>query len=292
MKTAEGSLDELRQEIDEIDAAIHDLLMRRTEVVGAVCSAAEPGSLHLWPGREARILRRLIERHRGPFPKRVLVRVWREIISAQSGLQGQLKVAAFSPETGPDLRGPARDHFGSECQIASCETTMSVVRQVTERQAAVGVLPLPEGEEGDPWWRHLARDGESIPRIVARLPFAALGAARSSSADGMAVALKEHEATGLDRSFLVIEASEQLSRSKLTRLLNATGLTAINIRVWSDANGHRLHLVEVEGHLPTSDGAPGKLIAAGEPDLVQVWVIGGYAVPLSPEELADPDECA
>ena len=35
----------------------------------------------LRPGREALILRRLVARHRGPFSRAVLVRLWRELIS-------------------------------------------------------------------------------------------------------------------------------------------------------------------------------------------------------------------
>ena len=160
MNSPEGSLDDLDREIDRIDAAIHDLLMRRAKVAVAIGARQGPEALSIRPGREAQVLRGLIERHRGAFPKRNLVRIWREIMSALAALRGPLAVAAYVPEQGADLRGLARDHFGSESPIATCETTMSVLRQVTERQAMVGVLPLPQGEEVDPWWRHLARGGD------------------------------------------------------------------------------------------------------------------------------------
>ncbi len=166
---------------------------------------------------------------------------------------------------------------------------MSVLRQVTERQAMVGVLPLPQGEEVDPWWRHLARGGESVPRIIARLPFAALVPARVADADGLAIALTESEKTASDHSFLIIETGEQLSRSRLTQLLTKAGLTALNIQIWSDPSGHRLHLLEVEGHVASADRRLSQLSEAGEPDVIQVWAAGGFPIPLRPDQLADTE---
>ena len=37
------------------------------------------------PGREAEIVRRLLRRHRGAFPRPVIVRLWRELLSARLG---------------------------------------------------------------------------------------------------------------------------------------------------------------------------------------------------------------
>ena len=79
MGEASGSLDDLRRQIDEIDRMLHDLLIRRSEVVeriGALKgSERSNGVVYLRPGREAVVLRRLIERHRGPLPKATLVRI-------------------------------------------------------------------------------------------------------------------------------------------------------------------------------------------------------------------------
>ena len=285
MTSPQGPENDLRREIEEVDAAIHDLLMRRTELAAATGAALRPGS-------EAQSLRRLIGRHRGPFPKRILVRIWREILSALAALESPMAVAAYAPEQGVDLRGLARDHFGSESPLASCETTTSVLRQVTEGQAKVGVVPLPRDGEADPWWRHLARGGAVVPRIVARLPFAALEPARAADADGLVIALdapaEASGGSGADHSFIVVETGEHLSRSRLTRLLTEAGLSAVNIQVWSDHSDHRLHLIEVEGHVPGGDRRLTALLEAGDPDVSHLWSVGGYPIPLSPGELAAP----
>src|SRR6185437_12724944 len=75
-------LEDLRRRIDEIDDQIHDLLMRRAELVEAIGNSKKSENAPvLRPGREARILRRLVARHRGRLPRSVLVRLWRELLS-------------------------------------------------------------------------------------------------------------------------------------------------------------------------------------------------------------------
>jgi chorismate mutase-like protein len=109
------SLDALRREIDEIDIAVHDLLMRRTSLGEKIGEVKGEGTAFIRPGREAQILRRLIARHSGPFPKVVVVRVWREIISALAALQGSFAVAVYVPAgAGEGLRALARAHYGSQ----------------------------------------------------------------------------------------------------------------------------------------------------------------------------------
>ena len=73
------TLEGLRGEIDEIDDALQDLLIRRAEVSHAIAKVKQPASVQgngtiapaLRPAREAAILRRLIARHRGDLPPRV-----------------------------------------------------------------------------------------------------------------------------------------------------------------------------------------------------------------------------
>src|SRR5690606_24128637 len=79
MSAVEDRLSSLRREIDEIDDKLHDLIVARMEAVAKVGKAKSAASQDiLRPAREAAILRRLIERHTGSFPKAGLVRIWRE----------------------------------------------------------------------------------------------------------------------------------------------------------------------------------------------------------------------
>ena len=172
---AKPNLDSLRQEIDEIDSALHDLLMRRSEVTAEVGRAKRDAGTtgqFLRPGREALVLRRLVERHQGGFPKPVLVRLWREIFAAATAQQGPFSVCVLSGKGATGLRDLARTHFGTLTPIGEGGSPQRVINAVVEGEAQVGVLPMPEdGDAG--WWRHLLAQGTQPPRIIARLPFAA-----------------------------------------------------------------------------------------------------------------------
>jgi chorismate mutase/prephenate dehydratase len=74
---AGADLPALRAELDRLDDAVHDLLMRRAEVVQQVGALGVKGAVPLRPGREASIVRRLLARHRGAFPAAGIVRLWR-----------------------------------------------------------------------------------------------------------------------------------------------------------------------------------------------------------------------
>ena len=57
-------LDDLRQEIDGIDVALHDLLMRRVEIGRQVAEAkGKDRGPYFRPGREAQIIRCLVARN-------------------------------------------------------------------------------------------------------------------------------------------------------------------------------------------------------------------------------------
>ncbi len=90
----------------------------------------------------------------------------------------------------------ARDHYGSHTPMSAYRSIGQVIRAVTEGQAAVGVLPMPQEGEPDPWWRHLLSEDEDAPRVVARLPFGARGNARSDGADALAIGRGAQQETG------------------------------------------------------------------------------------------------
>ena len=284
MTAGPSSLADLRREIDAIDAAIHELLVRRGDAARAL--AAVEGGISIRPAREARILRRLVARDQGAFPASAVVRIWREIMGAFAVAQGPFAVAASAPQSGPDLRELARDHYGSRALVLAMESTMGVLRAVAEGDATVGVLPLPRSEEPDPWWRNLAQAGERVPRIVARLPFAAFGAGSAADLGALVVAIAPHEESGDDRSYLVLDTTDQLSRGTVKTLLSKAGFGVLDVQTWSDGADRRLHLIEVEGCVSDDDGRLAPLAPSEETEGGTLQAIGGYAVPLAAEQLA------
>jgi len=288
MTSAPPSLDELRREIDEIDDAVHDLLMRRAAVVERV-GVAKAGSASLRPAREALILRRLLTRHKGPFPRAVLVRIWREILSASVRLQGSFSVAVpTDPDhVGLDYWTVARDAFGSQTPIADYRSAEQVVLAVKEGAATVGVLPLPSEDDLTPWWPGLVVQGDGMPRIIARLPFGPPGIHRGLASEALAIARTEQAATGDDHSFVAVETDEALSRSRVADVLRKAGLAAEFVTTWRgrERSETAVHLAEISGYVGANDQRLADLSAGGA--VRQVLQVGGYASPLSGASLAD-----
>ncbi len=271
-----SSLDDLRREIDEIDSAIHDLLMKRAEIGRRVGEAKGSGAHAFRPGREAQVLRRLLGRHGGPFPPRVVMRIWREIVSAFAAMQGPFSVAALRPEEGQDLTALAREHFGSACPLRAFAVGSSVLRAVAEGEATLGVVPLPHQGEPECWWRMLGPDGKARPRIVARLPFVP-PETTAGAAEALVVGMSPPEPSGDDCSYLIVETQGPLSRGRLRERLEAAGFKILDSSVSTEGEDPRLHFIEVEGFLAEDDKRFGRLLEEEDSAIGQAWAVGSYA---------------
>ena len=277
------TLNALRREIDEIDDSIHDLLMQRAAVVERV-GAAKRGAAAAFvrPGREAQVLRRILARHRGRFPAAAVVHIWREIFAALTALQGPYSVAVHQPEGGPDTRRLARAHFGAATPITSLAHAGHVLAAVSDGSASVGVLPLPEEDAEEPWWRYLLSDRPDRARIVARLPAVVESDPRRDRVGALVVACVAFEDTGGDHSYLDFQAQEQISRVRLQTALSDVGLAQLFYSAWRD-DDHPVgwhHLVELPGHLDEDDAAIQRLVAHFEPKIDRIDALGGYPAPL------------
>jgi chorismate mutase-like protein len=279
-------LNGLRDRIDEIDSAIHDLLMQRSEVAQRIGAAKGADSVYMRPGREAMVLRRLIGRHRGDLPRALLVRIWREVFAAVTALQGPFAVAVYAPEGSFGYRNLARDHFGWRTPITAYRSAAQVLEEVSDGRVTVGVLPVPVADDANPWWRSLARDGTATPRVVARLPFAHVEASGAAVPAALAISLAEPEETGDDRAYLVVETGRLVSRGNFKQLLANAGFEARDIQSWEEGGDRSLNLVEVEGFLSSDDARLARLMEPEDGTISHVWAVGGFAVPLSAEEMA------
>lgn len=280
MSTDSASLDRVRREIDRIDDKIHDLLMERAGLVEQIASAKAPGAVALRPGREASVLRRLVARHKGPFPMAALVRIWREIMGALVGLQQPFTIAVFQPERGAGYIELARNHFGVVWPQIVHLTPGHVVRMVADGQASVGVVPIPGAADAEPWWLALTSAADNLPRVVARLPVLTPepGVGRAEPLEAFVVACRDPEATGDDRTLVAVETAD-ISRDRLR-----AAFTAANIELAAMVASHRSdgvwrHLVEVAGHVIGEDPRLAELVQTKDP-ITHVRVIGGYATPL------------
>ena len=283
--TSEKSLDKLRQEIDRLDDSLHDMLMQRTEVVERIRSLKDDCNIALLhPAREAEILRRLVSRHHGRFPKTALVRIWREMIGGMIGLQGGMSVAVYMPDRGVGYLELARDHYGAYAPMIPLRSPGQVVRAVAEGSATVGVMPMPDSEDAEAWWVTLMGDSADMPRIIARLPFAGPGPGRGDGLEALCIGRIASEATGYDRSWLALETIPDISRARLRSVLGAAGIEPTFLAATQRGEDSWLHLVEISGHVTGEDRRLLRLIERKQP-VRRANLLGGYPVPLSPDDL-------
>lgn len=284
------SLDELRRRIDEVDDAMHDLLMQRTRLVeGVAALKRREGLPALRPAREALLIRRLLRRHQGALPRDVVVRIWREIISAHTGLQASFTVAVLMPPQEAGYWDLARDHFGSCTRMLSFGSVPQVIGAVIDGQASVGILPVPQEGGDDPWWRYLVRSDASAPRVVARLPVGGEGNARTEG-EALVIAKLDCEPTGADRSLVVVETRGDISRARLIDVFRQHGgLTCRLYTSFEPAPGTGFALLELEGFIDANGDARLAAVSAACGDAIGFALpIGAYAEPLRLIDGTDP----
>jgi hypothetical protein len=263
-------------------------LIERVKIVASVAEAKQSkgGVAAHQPAREAEIIRRLVRRSRD-FPSGTLVRMWRELLSATVRQQSAFTIAVYAPPEAPGFWDLARDHYGSQTPMLVCRSTPQVIRAVTDGQAAVGVLPMPQDgdPEPDPWWRHLLSSNDDAPHVIARLPFGGRGNARSDGADALAIGRGPEQETGRDRTLIVTENLPEISRGRMVSVLSGLGLSSRLIASCEHAEGINT-LLELDGFVARSDPRLESFRAQLGPALFRVLRFGGYAAPLLADELA------
>ena len=92
------TLKDLREEIDNIDSQILELLNKRAVCVIKVGEIKKKEGSPVWVNsREEQIYARLKEENQGPFPQHSLRNVFREIMSASLCLEEEVRVAFLGP---------------------------------------------------------------------------------------------------------------------------------------------------------------------------------------------------
>lgn len=281
MNDAPTSLDALRHEIDTVDDALHDLLMRRAALVGEIGTAKNTAQSAVFrPSREAALLRRLLARNDSNLPALALVRIWREVIGASTLIQGGVTVA-YCP-VGDVVTGDrlARGRFGAGATLLPVSTPAQVVMSVTGGDALVGLVPVPRQDDTAPWWPQIyGRIGDAAVQVVAGVPFLLAGEVGEVSA--FVIAKGETEPSGDDRSLIVLECDQPFSRDRIRSVLTENGFDPAHSVSYDDPGqpGIQLHLADVAGVVAPDDQRLANVCLALP--AVAVGQIGVYAAPIT-----------
>jgi chorismate mutase / prephenate dehydratase len=286
-KTTNSNLDALRQKIDELDSQLLAVLEERMSIVQDIADAkrdAGETGLAFRPGREASVLRRILERHSSDLPDEVVARIWREMISAVSRLQAPFSVAVVAPEKSVGYWDMARSHFGSATPMKLHKTTSVVLRDMSDDMSMLAVLPW-QSLERDTWWVHLAQGGRDNPRVLAKLPFLGANSGGFEDLNALVLGHAEPEPSGNDITLMVVTTTGEVSRARLSDLMAKAKISGKCMDSISPAveEGDWLHLVEISDFLNEQDPRVAKLEKYIGEGLIKIVVLGAYAVPIEPK---------
>jgi chorismate mutase / prephenate dehydratase len=270
----------LRAALDRLDDALHDLMMRRAEVVEQV--AALKDGVALRPGREAAIIRRLLARHRGALPRQAVVRIWRELLAGTTAMQGRFRIAIGDSDPAHPCALAAREQFGALTPLALHRSPAEAIAEVRFGAATAAVLARPCDGEPAPaaWWPDLLSGSEPRVHVVAMLPFWAPRPEGVPRAEALVVAAIAPDPSDADRSLLGLAVAPDFGRVRLAAALGAAGFS-VGRMVWHrPANAAAaIALADVDGFVTEADPRLGAIGSVRQRPLV----LGAYAVPIDGE---------
>ena len=149
-KPASPDLVAVRAQIDGIDREIQALIAERAlfahqvgKAKGKLAAAVE----YYRPEREAQVLRRVVDRNDGPLSDEVLVRLFREIMSACLAQQEPLKIGYLGPE-GTFSQQAVHKQFGHSAKGLPLASVEEVFDEVASGAADFGVVPVENSGQG------------------------------------------------------------------------------------------------------------------------------------------------
>ena len=260
----------LRKEIDSIDEEVHRLLVARSAIIDElikVKGTAVTGAAFR-PAREADMMHRLVDRHRGILPIVTVEHIWREIVSTFTFLQAHYEVYMDGGRDPVAMRDLARFYFGftvpAHLESGPDEVIAAVARSISD----LGIVQLAQPSWVGAWWTKLGGDG---PRIIARLPFIVFDG-RVADLPALVVSNPISEAVGPE---VLTHAFTGVGDRDPSEALEAAGFELVA----RHDDGARVELL-VAAPSATDTAAVIAALAAGGCEARDAQLVGGYPAPI------------
>jgi chorismate mutase/prephenate dehydratase len=143
------NLETLRQQIDQLDTKLVELLNERVRVALEIGKTKkEQGGEIYVPSREKAVFDRVCNLNtEGPLPDKSARAIYREIMSAALALESNLKIAYLGPPA-TFTHAAARSKFGSSVEYHPAGSIDDVFAAVETGSADYGVVPVENSTEG------------------------------------------------------------------------------------------------------------------------------------------------
>ncbi len=142
---SQPSLQDLRAQIDAIDAQLLHLISERARTAGRI-GALKTGVLYR-PEREAQVLRQIKAENPGPLRDDTVAFLFREIMSACLAFERPVTVSCLGPE-GTYSESAVVHHFGHAVQTLFCAHWDEVMNAAESGKADFAVIPVENSSEG------------------------------------------------------------------------------------------------------------------------------------------------
>jgi chorismate mutase / prephenate dehydratase len=284
------ALSSLRARIDAIDNQLLDLLRQRANIIEEVRAVKGKQAVYIRPGREAMMLRVLVQQPMGHLPAGLIHRLWREMIGAFTLQEGAMKVALPMSQGEEGFWDISRDHFGSFTPMQAFTNPTSALRAVLNNTHQLAALPFAretmDEKRGDVWWRLLLAEQVTVPNLFYAFPFDGMrGNARKTHAPdgdtrGVVIGAIAPEATGQDRSVLILEWQD-IQDKKETEPVLANLPFAKTIHVFTPAgNEPACSWLELDGFIERNNPQLAAWYLEHKRHLLRHKIIGAYPVPI------------
>ena len=148
MKPKEESLEQLRREIDAVDAELIDLINRRAETVVKVGKIKRASGIPIYaPHRESEVLAKIQRLNKGPISNRTIEAVYRELMSGSFALEQPLRIGYLGP-VGTYSHLAATKHFGSSVEFENLRAINGVFEEVARGHVDYGLVPIENSTGG------------------------------------------------------------------------------------------------------------------------------------------------
>ena len=138
----------IRQEIDNLDIEIQNLISRRAQCAVKMAQIKQRSDTCFYqPDREAEVLGKVKQRNQGPLSDESMVGLFRQIMSDSLALQTPLKIAYLGPE-GTFTHEAALKQFSQSASLCALKSIDAVFREVEADSADYGVVPVENSTEG------------------------------------------------------------------------------------------------------------------------------------------------
>src|SRR3982751_457685 len=143
-----AALDDLRKQIDALDAQIVELLNARARIVVEVGKIKQNTNAPIYaPDREKAVLEKVRQLNKGPLPDRCLDAVYRELMSGSFALEKPLRIGFLGP-AGTFSHAAAVRKFGSSVEYVPLADIPSVFEEVVRGHVDYGLVPVENSLHG------------------------------------------------------------------------------------------------------------------------------------------------